>query len=246
MEDLKQETKKVDTKISNTNIAPVEKENIFDLLAIEEQENEQAFLSHTIIAKISGYRLSRDENDRVIKCQIQNKMIDKDTGALINFTFTLNAEAGIIKENEVKGMVGKTIKVIDIVRYTDINKNSMGQEISREHRYGGQWANMIVIPNSNVESYELNSFVNIDLTSVSNALKKGNPTGDVKLISIKTENDGSVKTFECKLKHNKIGKKLDKAMFKPVLGRKIRINKLTDSRINGTTYYSTEDMPALA
>lgn len=239
--DNKTEKKKVDTKISNT--ASVEN-SIFDLLDIEEQETQEAFLSHTIIAKVNGFRLTTDTDGKVIKVQIQNKMIEEETGALIDFTFTLNADAGVMKESEIKELIGKTIKVVDIVRYTDVNRNSMGQEISRQHRYGGKYANMVVLANSNVESYELNTFVEIELTSVSNVLKKGNATGDVKLVSIKTDSDGSVKTFECKLKHNKIGRKLDKAMFKPVLGKTIRINRLIDSRINGTTYYSTEDMPS--
>lgn len=238
------ENKKVDTK-SVSNTAPVEK-SIFELLDQEEQENEQAFLSHTIEAKISGYRLTRDENDRVIKCQLQNKMIEEETGALIDNTFTLNAEAGVIKESEVKDLIGKTVKVIDIIRYPDVNRDSQNREISRTYRYGGEWANMVVVPNSLISDYDLNTFVEIDLTSVSNVLKKGNPTGDVKLISIKNDTDGSVKTFECKLKHNKIGTKLNKDMFKPVIGKVIKINYLNDMRFNGQTLYSTETMPSQA
>lgn len=231
---------KVDTPVSNTE--PVEK-SIFDLLDIEEQENEQAFLSHTIISKVDGYRMKLDDDERIIGFQVQNKMIDDETSELVDFTFTLNAEVGVIKESEVKQLIGKTIKAINIVRYTDINKNSMGQEISRQHRYGGKYADMVVVAYSSVKSHEVNTYVELEISSVANVLKKGNPTGDVKLISIKTENNGSIKTFNCKLKHNDIGRKLEKSMFKPILGKTIRINHITDSRINGETYYSTSTMP---
>jgi len=111
------ENKKVDTKVSNT--APIEK-SIFDLLDIEEAENERAFLSHTITAKVDGYRITNDSQDRAIKVQIQNKSIDEESGALVDFTFTLNAEPGIIKENEIKDLVGKHIKVADVIRYVDV------------------------------------------------------------------------------------------------------------------------------
>lgn len=237
------ENKKVDTKVSNT--APVEK-SIFDLLDIEEAENDRAFLSHTITAKVDGYRITNDSQDRAIKVQIQNKSIDEETGALVDFTFTLNAEPGIIKENEIKDLVGKHIKVSDVIRYVDVNRNATGQELSRQYRYGAEYANMVVLANSKVENNEVNTFVEIELSSVSNSMKKGNPTGDVNLISIKKDNDGSVKTFEIKLKHDELGRKLNKDMFKPILGKKIRINGITDSRINGKTYYSTLLMPVQA
>lgn len=237
------ENKKVDTKVSNT--APVEK-SIFDLLDIEEAENDRAFLSHTITAKVDGYRITNDSQDRAIKVQIQNKSIDEETGALVDFTFTLNAEPGIIKENEIKDLIGKHIKVSDVIRYVDVNRNSAGQELSRQYRYGGEYANMVVLANSKVENNEVNTFVEIELSSVSNAMKKGNPTGDVNLISIKKESDGSVKTFEIKLKHDELGMKLNKEMFKPILGKQIRINGITDNRINGKTYYSTLLMPVQA
>jgi len=237
------ENKKVDTKVSDT--APVEK-SIFDLLDIEEAENERAFLSHTITAKVDGYRITNDSQDRAVKVQIQNKSIDEETGALVDFTFTLNAEPGIIKENEIKDLIGKHIKVSDVIRYVDVNRNAAGQELSRQYRYGAEYANMVVLANSKVENNEVNTFVEIELSSVSNAMKKGNPTGDVNLISIKKESDGSVKTFEIKLKNDELGMKLNKEMFKPILGKKIRINGITDSRINGKTYYSTLLMPVQA
>lgn len=236
--------KKVDTKVSNK-VEIVEK-SIFDLLDIEEIENEKAFLSHTIEAKIDGYRITNDVHDRPIKVQFQNKSIDENSGALVDFTFTLSADVGIIKESDIKDLVGKIIKVSDVIRYVDVNRNNMGQEISRQYRYGGEWGNMVVVPNSKVENNEVNSYVEINLTSVSNVMKKNKPVGDVKLISIKKVNDGSVKTFEIKLKHNgEINRKLEKDMFKPILGKKIRINGIKDSRINGKTFYSTEKMPVL-
>lgn len=243
--DKKIENKKVDTNVSN---APkTEEKSIFDLLDIEEAENEKAFLSHTIIAKVNGYRITNDSQDRAIKVQIQNKSTDEETGALVDFTFTLSAEPGIIKESEIKDLIGKKIKVSDIIRYADVNKNSMGQEISRTHRYGGEYANMIVVPNTPVENNEVNTYVDeIILTSVSNVMKKGIPTGDVNLISIKNDTDGSVKTFEIKLKHDEIGRKLNKDMFKPILNKKIRVNFINDNRINGKTFYNTLVMPTLA
>jgi len=230
-------TPKVEEKIKVTN-----EKSIFDLLDMEEAENEKAFLTHIITSKVTGYKFTNDSEDRIIKVQIQNRSINEESGALVDFTFTLNAEAGIIKENDIKDLVGKYIKVIDVIRYVDVNRDFNDKELSRDFRYGGEYANMVVLANSQVEDWEVNTYVDIEVISVANVIKKEKPTGDVKIISIKVE-DGSAKTFECKLKHDELNMKLNKEMFKPILGKTIRIRNLTDMRMNGKTYYSTLTMP---
>lgn len=237
------------TKPENKNIVEKKEElklskSLLEMLDIDKEaaENEQAFIKFDITALINAYRITNDSEDRPYKVQLKTAVIDEETGGLIENTFTLN---GDIKENEIKALIGKYVKVSNITRYTHIDRDFQGNEKSRTHTFGGKLENMKVLTKTDdiTEKFSINGYVEIDLVSVSNVMKKDKTTGDVKLISIKNEPDGSIKTFECKLKAT--GMKYDKKMFAPVLDKKIRINYIKDSRINGTTFYSTEIMPEL-
>jgi len=228
---------KAEAKAEETN-------GIFNLLDIQEEDTQEEFLNHTIITKVTHFgNFSKNAEGKIVKVQIQNKAIDEESKELIDFTFTLSAEPGIIKENNLKDLVGKYIKVINVNRYVKTHKDAKEREIGRDMTYGAEYIDMVVMPNTKVEHFEVNTFVEIELTSVSDVIKKDKPTGDVKLISIKADSDGSAKTFECKFKHDDLGIKLNKDMFKPILGKKIRVNFLNDARMNGKTYYSTKTMP---
>ncbi|QFR42890.1 hypothetical protein [Sulfurimonas xiamenensis] len=219
--------------------------SLMEMLDIDKEavEQEQAFMRFDITALINAYRISTDSEGRPNKVQLKTAVIDEETGGLIENTFTLN---GAIKEDDIKKLIGKYVKVTDITRYTHIDRDFQGNERSRTHTFGGKLENMKVVEDTSAikEKFSINAYVEIDLVSVSNVMKKDKPTGDVKLISIKNESDGSIKTFECKLKATEM--KYDKKMFTPVLDKKIRINFIKDVRVNGSTFYSTEVFPELA
>lgn len=218
--------------------------SLLSLLDIEQEqiEAEKAFLSHDIVAKVSGYRISKDSEDRPFKVQIQTKMIDAENGSLIDETFTLS---GAVKEADMKAIKGKFIKVVDVNRYQHIERNFQNVETGRTYTYGGDLENMSVVDGdtSELEPFSINSSCVITLDSVANVLKKGVPSGDVRLISIKENEDGSVNTFECKLKHTTF--KYEKDQFNKAIGKTIKINFLKEVVIKGDLYRSTDVMPEL-
>lgn len=244
-------TTKPETKVADTKSVKENNNSILSLLQIDEEEAvaEQAFLRHDITAKVDGYSLREfDDNGKPKKVQIQTKHIDEESGALVEFTFTLK---GNIEENRVKGWKGKFIKVTDVTRYTTVERDMNGNETARTHRFGGELENASIVNVTDIDGYELNSYVEVELTSVANVMKKdkkgnNNPTGDVTFISIKEDAEGSIKTFECKFKHDIDGMKYDRKQFSAVIGKKIRINGIKDTRFRGETRYSTELMPELA
>jgi len=251
MENNKTENKienKVDTKVSQK----VEASNsIFDLLIMDEEEasNEQAFLRHEMKCYVSFVKRIETEDGVNDKVQIQSKSINEETGALEDFTFTLNSEEkNTTIDQKVYDLKDKVIYVSDLIRYTTVHRDSQNRETARDYNFGGEYANCKVI-NEDIHGAELNSYVLINLTSVTNVTKNLNgkkvATGDVKLISLKTTDDG-IKTFECKLKHDKLNVNLNRGMFDKVINKDIKINGIKDSRINGNIYYSTEEMPEIA
>lgn len=224
---------------ANESVGSVD-QTFLDLLKIDKDEAEvEEFIKHTITAKVSGFRLIVNPNTSVEDAvQIQCKSTDAESGALIDFTFKLNNDKKIT-EQMMKEYRGKTIQVSDINRYTTVERDHRngGAEIKRTHNYGGAFTDIKIV-NPVDGDYEINSYVEVELTAVENIMKKDKPTGEVRLNSVKEDGTGS-KTFSCVLKKDELKMEFKRSMFEPLLGRKIRINNLREARISGKTYYST-------
>ena len=232
-----------DTKNTETKVAQVAKtQSILDFLNIQEEEvaKIEQFVKHTITAKVSGYRLYKNEEDKITKVQIKTAEIDEENGQLVENTFTLNAD--IIKEKDIKDLKGKHIQVKKINRYAHIDRDFKGNEKSRTYTFGGDMENMEVLgEREDLPLYDLNSYVEVQLSSVANIMKQGKATGDVRLISIKENEDASIQTFSCTLKKGE--RAYDKDMFEPLKGKTLVVNYLNEFRKNSETFYSTEVVP---
>lgn len=234
---------KTENKVENkTPVAPVAKteapvDNAFlALLDIDaDQKIQEEFIKHIITSKVSGFRPIETE-DGIKAVQIQCKSVDKETGNLIDFTFKLNSDEQI-KDEDITKYIGKTVQVKDMNRYTSIERDTQNREIARTFAYGGELTNVKVVSDIE-EAYEVNSYVEVELTSVANVMKKDKPTGNVKLISIKEEGTES-RTFECTLKNDELKVDLDRKQFAGLVGKKIRINGIKENRFAGKLTYST-------
>jgi len=232
-------------KNENTKVAEIAKtQSILDFLNIQEEEvaKNEAFVKHTITAKVSGYRLKPDEDGKIMKVQIKTAEIDEDNGSLIENTFTLTSEKAL-KEADIKALKGKHIQVQDVTRYAHIDRDFKGNEKSRTYTFGALYKNMEVLgEREDLELFDLKSYVRITLNSVANIMKAGKETGDVKLISIKENEDGTIQTFTCVLKQTK-ELKYNKEMFEPLKGKELIINYIEEYRRNNETFYSTKVAP---
>lgn len=233
------------TEENKTPVAPVAKtekpvakvdNGFLDLLDIDlEEQIQEEFIKHIITSKVSGFR-AVETKEGIKAVQMQCKTIDEETGLLIDFTFKLNSD-NQIKDSDVEKYIGKTIKVEEMNRYTTVERDTMNREIARTFAYGGELANVKVVEAIEGD-FEVNSYVEIELTSVANVMKKDKPTGNVKLISIKEEGTES-RTFECTLKKDELKVELDRKQFSKLVGKKIRINGLKENRFAGKLTYST-------
>jgi len=236
---------KKDTEIkeNKTIVASTEAKEIslLDFLNIRDEEDkqkEEQFIKHEITAKINAFRISRDAEDKAHKASLKVATIDKENGSLIEESFTIN---GNIDEDFIESLVGQYVKVKNVYRHTFIERDFTGKEVRREYAYSADLVDLTVLDIKEGPVWDLYSFVEIRLDSVANVMRKGNPTGDVKLISIKENEDGSASTFECKLKGTVT--KWNKEVFALALGKTIKIQYIVDRRINGKIFYSTEVVP---
>lgn len=218
-------------------------QSLLDFLNLEKDEKESdnnAFVKHNITAQVSGYRFYKNDEDIIDKVQIKTAVINEENGNLIEETFTLR---GKIIEKDIISLKGQHILVKNVTRYTKIERDFKGNEKSRTHTFGAELENMTVLGlKTELEPFDRNSFVEIELKSVANILKQGKAIGDVSLISVKENEDGTIQTFKCKLKSAK-NQSYDKTMFEPVIGKILIINYINEIRMNGNTFYNTEIVP---
>lgn len=207
----------------------------------EEVEAEQeSFIKTDITMKITGYAINIDNP---MKCQVKNSHFD-ELGVLHEQTFTVNSEK-VITEDIMNKFLNKTVKVEDVERYVSPIKDMNGTIINEEVYYGANLEDLKIVEDIEDE-IEVNSYVEVELSSVANKMKKGKATGSIILYS--TVKDGNTtKSFECVFDNKELnGHKLERGQVLHLVGKKIRINNIIKSRFMGKISYKTYSMFSLA
>ena len=231
----------MENKKTNTKEQEIQGLDLSLLNISEEQEAQQeSFLKTDIKMKITGYTINIDNPK---KCQVKNSHYDEE-GNLHEQTFTVNSDK-VITDAIMNKFLDKTVSTENVERYVSPIKDMSGAIINEEVYYGADLKDLKVIEDFE-EGIDINTYVEIELSSVANKMKKDKATGSVILYS--TVKDGnSTKSFECLFDNKELeGHKLERGQLLHLVGKKIRINNIIKSRFLGNISYKTYSMFSLA
>jgi len=231
-------------KKENIGVKP-NKNSVMEMLLSEAGTEEigefEQFININIKMKVINIVEIENEDGVVNKLRFQHKSVNPDTGDMIEGSFSVRSEDyEKAIDKKLLELKGKTVLASGLTIYNQDVKDITGKVIKRNESYG------LIYDGKNLKEiqedvmFEINKYVEIELTSVANILKKKNgksvKTQDVKLISI-TEKDGNLVSFECKL----IGLGLDRKAYDKFLSKKVRISNIeVKYGVDGKPQYSTD------